>query len=79
LHYACNGEFGTELLCILHVAAAAGLQIAAMRCSIDFGNVEQTELAGLLQLPAQLIADTHQPVTLVSPRTINLPLEARIQ
>jgi hypothetical protein len=47
LHHAGDREIGAEPLCILHVAAAASLQIAAVRRNIDRGNVEQMELAGL--------------------------------
>jgi hypothetical protein len=62
----------------LHVAAAASLQIAAVRRSIDRGNVEQMELAGFGQFLAQLIADAHQPSLLVGPRSVHFALKAGI-
>ena len=39
-----------------HVAAIAGLQIAVVRRSIDWRNIEPLELAGLYQFLAQLLA-----------------------
>ena len=66
LHHAGDGHIRAQLLRILHIATAAGLQIAAVRRSIHRGNVEQLELAGFRQSFAQLIADPHQAVMLVA-------------
>src|SRR6266851_7833191 len=59
LNHTRDGEIGTELLCVVHVAAAAGLQIAAVRRSIDRRDVEDRKLSGLRQCLAQLIAGAH--------------------
>ena len=47
-----------------------------MRCSIDRRDVEKAELAGLNQFLAQLIADAHQPIPFIGPRSIHLTLKA---
>ena len=39
-----DGKIGAELLRVLHVAAATGLQVAAARRSIDRRNVEEDDL-----------------------------------
>ena len=55
-------------LCQFHVTAAASLQIALMRRSIDRRDIDDLELAGLAQFLAHLIADPHQPVMFVGLR-----------
>ena len=73
-----NGEIGAELLRIFHVAAAAGLQVAGVRRSIDRSDVEQAEPAELGEFPAQLVAGAPQPFMLVIPRPVYLTLQAGI-
>ena len=78
LNHAGDGKISAELLCVLHVAAAAGLQMAAMRRSVDRRNVEEDELAGFRQGPAQLVACAHQPSLLVRPRPLYFALKAGV-
>ena len=52
--------------------------MAAVRRSIDRRNVEEDELAGFRQRPAQLIPYAHQPSLLVRPRPLHLALKAGV-
>ena len=78
LHHAGDFEIGAELLRQFHIAAAAGLQIALMRRSIDRRDVEHLELAGLAQFLAQLVADLHQPRLFIRALDVHLGLEAGV-
>ena len=49
LNHARDGEIRTNLLCVLHVATATGLQVTAVRCSIDRRNVENGKFSGFRQ------------------------------
>src|SRR5258708_19566736 len=40
-----DGEIGSKLLCVLHVAAATGLQVTCVRRSIDRRDVEDDKLS----------------------------------
>jgi hypothetical protein len=71
LNHTCNGKISTELLRLLHVAAATGLQVAAVGCSINRCNIEDGELAGFRQCPAQLIARAHESALLVRARSVD--------
>lgn len=78
LYHAGEDEIGAELLCKAHVATAAGLQIAAVRRSIDRRDVEDRKFSGFRQCLAQLIACAHQPPLFVGPRPIHLALKAGV-
>jgi len=78
LYHAGEDEIGAELLCKAHVATAAGLQIAAVRRSIDRRDVDDLKLAGIRRFLAQLIACPCQPVMLVRAGSIHLALQAGI-
>jgi hypothetical protein len=62
----------------LDIAASTGLQVTAVRRSIDRCNVEEDELAGFRQRPTQLIARAHQPALLIPPRSVYFALKAGI-
>src|SRR3979490_2345260 len=78
LNHARDREIGPELLCVARVATAAGLQVAAVRRSINRGAVEDRKLSGFRQCLAQLIAGAHQPLLFVGPRPIHFALKAGV-
>ena len=78
LNHARDGKICTNLLCVLHIAATAGLQVTAVRCSIDRRNVENGKFSGFRHRLAQLIAGVHQPPLFVRPRPIHFALQAGI-
>jgi hypothetical protein len=66
LDNAGNREVGAELLCEVHIAAAAGLKIRRMRRSIDRRNIENGEFSGFRQTLAYLLAGTDQPLPFIA-------------
>lgn len=78
LNHTGDGKISAEPLRVLHVAAAAGLPVAAVRRSIDRRNVEEDELAGFRQRLAHLIARAHQPALLIRPRSLHFTLKTGI-
>lgn len=78
LNRAGDDEISTDLPRQLHFAAAAGLQIAAVRRSIDRRSIQNGELAGVGQHFPDLVACTHEPPLLIGTRTIDFALKAGI-
>ena len=78
LHHAGDVEIGTEFSRQFDITAAACLQIALMRRSIDRRDVEDRKLSGFRDCLAQLIAGAHQPPFFVGPRPIHFALKAGI-
>lgn len=79
LNQTGDGEIGTKLLGVLHVAAAAGLQVAGVRRSIYRHNVEDDKFPVFRQGFAQLIGDVLQPPLFVRLRSHHFALQAGIQ
>jgi len=79
LNHTGDGEISTKLLCVLHVAAATGLQVTGVRRSIDRRDVEDDKLTGSRQCLAQLFGNVLQPPLFVRLRSIHFALQAGIE
>lgn len=71
-------EINIKLLRQLHVTAAASLQIALMRRSIHWRDVDDLELTGLAELFSQLVTGPLQSITVVRAQPARLVLKAGI-
>ena len=78
LNHTGDGKISTKLLRVFHVAAATGLQVTAVRCSMDRRDVEDDKFSGFCQGFAKLFTGIHQSPLLVCPWAIRFAFQASI-
>lgn len=78
LNHTGDGKISTKLLRVFHVAAATGLQVTGVRCSMDRRDIENDEFSGFRQRFSELIAGVLQPPLLVRAWSIHFALQAGI-